>query len=220
MKAYWGSGYIVPCIFDLGARWRWVVSFTPRPLYSHGKSPWYPLNRRLGGLQSRSGRGGEEKNSHPQPGLKSPVIQTVAQRCTTELTRLLCNKAAPLSFWGVQQKTSVSMNSHMIRTKLHKTEWKGTQNKPHRSEMENKHEEITYNANYSERTSSEWVGLSSGSGPWSTVWVTVVYFYVLSRRMTGGNAETFIQGHQYTDLNLPHTMWEWLRLDRRWLLNN
>jgi hypothetical protein len=28
--------------------------FTPQ-----GKSPWYPLDRRLGGPQSRSGRGGE-----------------------------------------------------------------------------------------------------------------------------------------------------------------
>jgi len=42
-----------------------VVSFTPRPLYSHGKSPWYPLDRRLGRPQCRSGRGGEEKNSQP-----------------------------------------------------------------------------------------------------------------------------------------------------------
>jgi hypothetical protein len=43
-----------------------VVSFTTRPLYPQGKSPWYPLDRRLGGPQSRSGRGGEEKNSqHP-----------------------------------------------------------------------------------------------------------------------------------------------------------
>jgi len=31
---------------------------------SQGKSPWYPLDRRLGGPQSRSGRGGLEKNSH------------------------------------------------------------------------------------------------------------------------------------------------------------
>jgi hypothetical protein len=30
-----------------------------------GKSLWYPLDRRLGGTQSRSGRGGEEKNSQP-----------------------------------------------------------------------------------------------------------------------------------------------------------
>jgi hypothetical protein len=36
-----------------------MVSFTPRPLYPQGKSPLYPLDRRLGGHQSRSGRGGE-----------------------------------------------------------------------------------------------------------------------------------------------------------------
>jgi hypothetical protein len=34
------------------------------------KSPWYPLDRRLGGTQSRSGRGGEEKNSQPPPGIE------------------------------------------------------------------------------------------------------------------------------------------------------
>jgi hypothetical protein len=42
-----------------------VVCFTLRPLYPHGKSTWYSLDMRLGGLQSRSGCGGEEKNSHP-----------------------------------------------------------------------------------------------------------------------------------------------------------
>jgi hypothetical protein len=40
---------------------------TSRPLYPQGKSHWYPLGRRLGGPQSRSGRGGEEKNSQPPP---------------------------------------------------------------------------------------------------------------------------------------------------------
>jgi hypothetical protein len=47
-----------------------VVSFKPRPLYSQGKSPWYPLDRRLSGSQSRSGRGGEEKNSQLPPGIE------------------------------------------------------------------------------------------------------------------------------------------------------
>jgi hypothetical protein len=43
-----------------------VVSFMPRQLYPEGKSPWYSLDRRLGGPQSRSGHsGGEEKNSQP-----------------------------------------------------------------------------------------------------------------------------------------------------------
>jgi hypothetical protein len=63
MKAYWGSGGIAPRILYLGTRWRWAVSFTPRPLYPQGKSPWCPLDRRLGGPQSRSGCGSEEKNS-------------------------------------------------------------------------------------------------------------------------------------------------------------
>jgi hypothetical protein len=39
------------------------------------KSPWYPLDRRLGGNQSRSGHGGEEKNSQLLPGLEHTIIQ-------------------------------------------------------------------------------------------------------------------------------------------------
>jgi hypothetical protein len=87
MKAYWGSGSIAPRILDLCIRWRWVVSFTPRPLYPQGRSACYPLDRRLGWPQSRSGRGGEENNSQPLPGLEPPIIQSVAQRYTTELSR-------------------------------------------------------------------------------------------------------------------------------------
>jgi hypothetical protein len=67
-----------------------VVSFTPRPLYPQGKNPWYPLDRRLGRPQSRSERGGEEKNSQPLPGFKPPIIQPVAQLYTTELSRSFC----------------------------------------------------------------------------------------------------------------------------------
>jgi hypothetical protein len=64
MKTYWASGvFIAPCILHLDTTWRWVVSFTPRPLYPQGKSLWYPLDRSLSGPQSRSGRGDEEKNS-------------------------------------------------------------------------------------------------------------------------------------------------------------
>jgi hypothetical protein len=33
-------------------------------------APWYPLYRRLGGPQSRSGSSGQEKNSQPQPGIE------------------------------------------------------------------------------------------------------------------------------------------------------
>jgi hypothetical protein len=48
----------------------------------HGKSPWHPLDRRLGGPQSRSGRGGEEKNSQPLPELEPPIKPPIAQRYT------------------------------------------------------------------------------------------------------------------------------------------
>jgi hypothetical protein len=52
MKDYCGSWGIAPRILDLGTRWEW-------PLYPQGNSPWYPLDRRLGGSQSLSGHGGE-----------------------------------------------------------------------------------------------------------------------------------------------------------------
>jgi hypothetical protein len=70
MKTYWGSGGIAPRILDLVTSWMWVVSFTHRPLYPQRKSPQYPLYRRLSGSQNRSGRGGEEKNSQPPPGIE------------------------------------------------------------------------------------------------------------------------------------------------------
>jgi hypothetical protein len=63
-----------------------------RPLYPQGKSPWYPLDRRLGGPQSWSRRGGEKKNSQTLPALEPPIIQLVALRYTAELTRLLTSK--------------------------------------------------------------------------------------------------------------------------------
>jgi hypothetical protein len=68
--------YMRECIalnfLDLGIKWRWAVSFTPQ-----GKRPRYPLDRRLGGPQSRSGRCGEEKNLELlriEPGSSSPRI--------------------------------------------------------------------------------------------------------------------------------------------------
>jgi len=65
-----------------------VVSYTTLPLYPKGKSPWYPLDRRLDESQSRSRRGGEKKNSQPLQGLEAPIIQPVALRYTADLSRL------------------------------------------------------------------------------------------------------------------------------------
>jgi len=47
MKAYWKTGGTAPHILDLDT-WRWVVSSMPWPLYQQGKSPSYPMDRRLG----------------------------------------------------------------------------------------------------------------------------------------------------------------------------
>jgi hypothetical protein len=66
MKTYW-SGGVAPHILDLGIRRRWVVNFAPRQFYTQGKSPRFPLDRRLGGPQSLSENVGEAKNSQFLP---------------------------------------------------------------------------------------------------------------------------------------------------------
>jgi hypothetical protein len=107
--------------FDFGSRWRCVVSFTPRPLYPQGKSPWYPLDRRMGGPQSRSGCNGEEKNFQPLPGLEPPIIEPVVQRWTTEFSRLLISQNQsyfPTDGRSVGRSVSQSV-SHSVRPCWH-----------------------------------------------------------------------------------------------------
>jgi hypothetical protein len=70
----WEDGDTAPCILELITRWRWVVSFMSQLLYPQGKSPWNPLDRRLGGPQSQSGHSSEEKNSQTLQKLEPPII--------------------------------------------------------------------------------------------------------------------------------------------------
>jgi hypothetical protein len=70
MKAYWGVELQLHALTSALDGGEWSAASHP------GKSPWYPLDRRLGGPQSRSGRGGEDKNFQPL-------------RYTTKLFRLL-----------------------------------------------------------------------------------------------------------------------------------
>jgi hypothetical protein len=105
MKTYWGGGggCIGPRILDLGTRRRWVVSFTPRRLY-----PRHPLERRLGGPQSRSERGGDEKNSPHTPAIELPNHDRPARKpvaILTELPRLLIKMVRQL-----QQLLKLVMN--------------------------------------------------------------------------------------------------------------
>jgi hypothetical protein len=52
-----------------------------------GKSPWYPLGKRLDGPQSRSGHGDEEKNS--QPPLRFETRSSDRPACSQSLYRLI-----------------------------------------------------------------------------------------------------------------------------------
>jgi len=49
-----------------------VVSFTPWLFYPQKKSHWYPLDRRLGGLQSKSRHSREEEKFQPWLGIGPP----------------------------------------------------------------------------------------------------------------------------------------------------
>ena len=65
-------------LFFLQPRVGWVVNATPRPLYPPGKTR-YPLYRRLGGQQGRSGR---VRKISPPPGFDPRTAQPVASRYT------------------------------------------------------------------------------------------------------------------------------------------
>jgi hypothetical protein len=62
---------------------------------SPGKSPRYPLDRRLGRPQRRSGRGDEENNSQPPPEIEPPNPERPANSLVAipaEVSRLLIKK--------------------------------------------------------------------------------------------------------------------------------
>jgi hypothetical protein len=80
-----------------------------RPLYPQGKSPWYTFGR-------RSGHGGKEKISEPLPGLDPPIIQPVAQRYITELSRLLRRRDTECKF-NTRHQSAVEIHNIKINNK-------------------------------------------------------------------------------------------------------
>jgi hypothetical protein len=78
------NGGIASHILNLGTRQRWRVRFTLWPLYSPGKSSWFPLELRLGGPESQSGHCGDKKNLLPLPGIEPQFIgcPDVGHHCT------------------------------------------------------------------------------------------------------------------------------------------
>jgi hypothetical protein len=88
---------------------RWMFSFIARPLYPQGKSLWYQLDRRLDGYQNRSGRGGEQKNSQPSPGMepwnpdhtaRGPALYRLSYRGSSCLVIVLFFDKTQQKEWG------------------------------------------------------------------------------------------------------------------------
>jgi hypothetical protein len=82
MKAY--GEVEVQIYVSLTCAMVWVVNFTLRLLYTRRDSPWYQLNRRLGGLQSWPGKYAEVKKPWQCRDLNSDpsVTQPLASRYT------------------------------------------------------------------------------------------------------------------------------------------
>jgi hypothetical protein len=84
MKAYWGSGGTSPRILHLDTRWRWMVSFTGRPLYprvrasgTHWIGGWVGPRADLDTVMKRK-IPSPRRESNP----RTPIVQPVAQRYT------------------------------------------------------------------------------------------------------------------------------------------
>jgi hypothetical protein len=75
-----GSGGIASHILELGTRWRWVVSFIPRPLYPRERAPG---NHWIGGWVGPRAVLNTAMVKRTIPSQEStPIVHTVAQRYT------------------------------------------------------------------------------------------------------------------------------------------
>jgi hypothetical protein len=88
--------------FNLGARWGRVTNATLRSLYSRGKTR-YPLYRRAGGLQSRSGR---VQKTSPPPGFDPRTVNRVASRYTDWAI------PAPKHLWLTMKNTTINRQNN------------------------------------------------------------------------------------------------------------
>jgi len=73
---------MAPLILNLVTRWSMWSTSSAGICTLGGEGPRYPLNRRLCGPQSRSGRSGEGENLLPPPVLAPRPVQPVASRHT------------------------------------------------------------------------------------------------------------------------------------------
>jgi hypothetical protein len=91
MKTYWGSGRKASHV-NLGIRWSWVVSFTPRPLYLGVTAPGIHWIGDWVGPRACLNVVAKRKTPIISPaGKRTPVVQPV-RPILTELPRLLSNQ--------------------------------------------------------------------------------------------------------------------------------
>jgi hypothetical protein len=93
------GGRIHQRFLNLDTSCRWVVSFPPLPLYPGGKSPQYPLDRRLSGPQSRSGPYGDMN-------IFDPTGTRAATTRSDWVTAVLDNKSMNTTFDPVLPHTA------------------------------------------------------------------------------------------------------------------
>jgi hypothetical protein len=85
----------------------------PYLLYPWGRSPQYPLYRRLDGPQSQSGHSGEEKDS--QPSLKVKHLKRNCPACSQSLYRLSYPDSYPTSLGYINIILPSTMWFHPFR---------------------------------------------------------------------------------------------------------
>jgi hypothetical protein len=118
-----GSECVNPRIHNLWSSWRWVVSFTPWLIYPLGKRTLYPLDRGLGGPQSRSGWGREQKNLEPTE-TRTPTPRQLGPwpvAAPTELSRFPADRAQRimnglLLLEGVLSESKISITFFSVMT--------------------------------------------------------------------------------------------------------
>jgi hypothetical protein len=112
------DGRIDPQLLDLGTRWRWVVSFTSLSLYPQGKNPQSPLDRRLDGPQSRSGRFGENfwpyRDSNSDPSVLQPLASRYSNYAiTANVSIFILNSNKFRDVWYIHRMIWIPQNSQL-----------------------------------------------------------------------------------------------------------
>jgi hypothetical protein len=84
MKMYWRSVGIAPRILDLGTRWRWVVSFTPRERAPgiHWLGGWVGSRAVLDAVVKW-----KFSSPHRESNPRTPIVQPIARRCKNNWER-------------------------------------------------------------------------------------------------------------------------------------